>query len=59
MKQTNKVWMTVSSAIVIILILTVFNIPGCSHNTVPVHKCIDSTHKECDGQCECDGFECK
>lgn len=59
MKQTNKVWMTMSSLIVIILILSVFNIPGCVHNAIPVHKCIDSTHNECDGKCECDGMECK
>ena len=22
------------------------------------HKCIDKSHKKCDGMCECDGFEC-
>lgn len=22
------------------------------------HKCIDSTHKDCDGKCECDGLDC-
>jgi len=22
------------------------------------HKCVDNTHKTCDGQCVCDGFEC-
>ena len=54
----NKLWMTISSAIVIILILTTINIPGCVHNAIPVHKCIDSTHKECDGKCKCDGMEC-
>lgn len=57
MKQMNKLWMTMSILIVIILILTTINIPGCVANCVPVHKCIDSTHKTCDG--ECDGFECK
>ena len=55
----NKLWMTMSILIVIILILTTINIPGCVANCVPVHKCIDSTHKTCDGECECDGFECK
>lgn len=59
MKQMNKLWMTMSILIVIILILTTINIPGCAATRVPTHKCIDSTHKECDGQCECDGFECK
>jgi hypothetical protein len=23
------------------------------------HYCIDSTHKTCDGQCECDGYSCE
>jgi len=23
------------------------------------HKCIDSTHLICDGNCSCDGMECK
>lgn len=55
----NKLWMTMSILIVIILILTTINIPGCAASRVPTHKCIDSTHKTCDGECECDGFECK
>lgn len=25
----------------------------------PSHNCIDSTHKVCDGECECDGLGCK
>jgi len=23
------------------------------------HTCVDSTHQSCDGECDCDGYECK
>ena len=29
-----------------------------SKTFVPDHSCVDSTHVICDGECECDGFEC-
>jgi hypothetical protein len=25
----------------------------------PSHTCIDSTHNTCDGECECDGLDCR
>ena len=27
-------------------------------NTATTHTCTDPTHRYCDGQCICDGFEC-
>ena len=26
--------------------------------THPIHHCLDATHVLCDGECECDGFNC-
>ncbi len=28
-------------------------------DTQTTHTCTDSTHTACDGECECDGFECE
>lgn len=28
-------------------------------NIQPAHNCSDSTHLSCDGNCECDGMECR
>lgn len=50
MKKTNLGWMAVSFIIVLLVVLAT-----CSGS----HKCIDPSHVKCDGQCECDGFECK
>lgn len=28
-------------------------------SNIPVHQCTDKTHLNCDGNCECDGMECR
>lgn len=37
-----------------VIILLLFILGRCNST----HKCIDKTHKVCDGLCECDGMEC-
>jgi hypothetical protein len=28
------------------------------HPEIKPHTCIDKTHENCDGKCECDGLQC-
>ena len=46
-----------------VIIVAIFLIAGfgdtCSDDPRAHHQCPDTTHKTCDGRCECDGLECK
>lgn len=47
--------------IIIIVSTVLFELCGCGENKAitSTHKCSDSTHLNCDGECSCDGMECR
>ena len=54
---------TINLIALIVLSIIMLCIPSGNpqepNNLPNIHKCIDSTHLTCDGNCTCDGMECK
>jgi hypothetical protein len=57
MKATNKTKLILIVVTYLLLLLTGL-IYNAYSNFIPHHVCIDSTHIDCDGLCECDGLNC-
>lgn len=56
--MNNKQRLAVFLSIIVIGFMIGFGLGYADKPVVIPHKCIDKTHKLCDGKCECDGLGC-